>query len=144
MNATRWTLILTATLAVSAQSCTHREAPKDQVERIDATTLRIDKDALDNLKFAKASILDFPEQLNLMGKVSVTEDRTTVVPARVGGRTESIFFASGETVKAGQLLMTLFSPDFSAAKEEYVQALKQSKVTGGGADPSDFANLTQL
>lgn len=144
MNATRWSFLSAALLAALAQSCTHRESAKDPVERVDATTLRIDKDALDNLKFAKASIMDFPEQLNLMGKVSVTEDRTTVVPARVGGRSEAIYFASGETVKAGQLLMTLFSPDFSAAKEEYVQALKQSKVAAGGADPSDFANLTQL
>jgi Cu(I)/Ag(I) efflux system membrane fusion protein len=125
-------------------SCKNKEDGADPVERIDATTLRVSKDALENLKFARAAVLDFPEQLNLMGKVSVTEDRTTVVPARAAGRTDAIYFASGETVKAGQLLMTLFSPDFSAAKEEYVQSLKQSRNAAGGADPSDFANLTQL
>lgn len=137
-------ICLAVLLAAISGSCTHHETAKDPVERIDATTLRIDKDALDNLKFAQAAITDFPEQLNLMGKVSVTEDRTTVVPARVAGRSEAIYFASGETVRAGQLLMTLFSPDFAAAKEEYVQALKQSKVANGAADPSDFANLTAL
>lgn len=124
--------------------CTHKITLTEPVERVDATTLRVHKDALDNLKTAKASITDFPEQLYLMGKVSVTEDRTIVVPARVAGRTESILFASGEYVKTGQLLMTLFSPDFVAAKEEYLSALKQSKVSKGGSDTSDFTNLAQL
>jgi Cu(I)/Ag(I) efflux system membrane fusion protein len=40
--------------------------------------------------------------------------------------------------------MSLFSPDFVAAKEEYLQALKQSKAPTGPADPSDFANLAHL
>jgi Cu(I)/Ag(I) efflux system membrane fusion protein len=137
-------LVFLAALMLLFSGCSHKSAGSDPVEKLDATTLRVHKDALDNLKFAKASVLDFPEQLNLMGKVSVTEDRTTVVPARVAGRTESIYFASGETVKAGQLLMTLFSPDFAAAKEEYLQAHKQSRTALAGADPSDFANLTQL
>lgn len=131
-------------VAVTLSQCTRKSEPNEPVERVDATTLKVYKDALDNLKFAKASVMDFPEQLYLMGKVSVTEDRTTVVPARVAGRTESIYFASGEYVKAGQLLMTLFSPDFVAAKEEYLQALKQAKLPTGGADASDFSNLALL
>ena len=41
-------------------------------------------------------------------------------------------------------MATLFSADFVSAKEEYLQSLKQSKVTGGKGDSSDFANLTQM
>ena len=133
-------------LSVAGTSCEWSQKPteRDPVERVDATTLKVHAEALENLKFAKAELTEFPEQLLLMGKISITEDRTTVVPARVAGRIETISFASGEFVTAGQQLATLFSADFVSAKEEYLQSLKQSKVTGGKGDSSDFANLTQM
>jgi Cu(I)/Ag(I) efflux system membrane fusion protein len=124
----------------------------DPVEKLSGDSIRVYKDALDNLKTAKVHQSDFPDLLSLMGKVGVTEDRTTIVPSRVTGRIESIFFASGEHVNQGQILATLFSPDYVSAKEEYIQSLKeQNKAqkeqgTSGGmsADPSDFANLAQM
>ncbi len=118
----------------------------DPVEKVDASTIRVFKEALENIKIARADDRDFPELLSLMGKISVTEDRTTIVPARVNGRIENIFFASGEFVKQGQLLATMFSPDFVAAREEYLLALKQSHgaEAGSKADPSDFADLAQM
>ncbi len=129
---------------VSIFGCTVRRTFVEPVSRMDESTLLVQKNALNNLKFATAQVLDFPEQLHVSGKISITEDRTTVVPARVTGRIESIKFASGEFVKEGQLLLTLFSPDFVAAKEEYVQALRQSKTSFKNSDPSDFANLAQM
>jgi membrane fusion protein, copper/silver efflux system len=125
----------------------------EPVEKISADTIRVYKDALDNLKVAQAKNSPFPDLMSLMGKISLTEDRTTTVPARVQGRIDSIYFASGERVSQGQVLATLFSPDFISAKEEYLQALRQQQAQSGGskkkggsfeADPSDFANLAQL
>jgi membrane fusion protein, copper/silver efflux system len=114
----------------------------DPVERVDASTIRVYKEALENLKVGKANQEPFPDLLSLMGKISVTEDRTTIVPARVTGRIENIFFASGEHVNQGQILATMFSPDFIAAREEYLLSLKQAN--SGSADPSDFSNLAQM
>jgi Cu(I)/Ag(I) efflux system membrane fusion protein len=142
-----WTVTACAVLFFIVGLATHfwrdKKNIEEPVERINATTLRVQKDALENLKFATAINTDFPDELYVAGKISLTEDRTTVVPSRVTGRIEAINFASGESVKQGQLLTTLFSPDFVAAKEEYLQALKQSKIPGQG-DSSDFANLTQM
>lgn len=116
----------------------------EPVERIDDSSIRVYKDALDNIKISRISIMDFPDRLYLMGKVGITEDRTTVIPARVTGRIENIYFASGEMITKGQLLATLFSPDFVAAKEEFIQALKQSKKpTGKGDDFTDLARLAR-
>jgi Cu(I)/Ag(I) efflux system membrane fusion protein len=121
------------------------------VEKVAAETLRVYKDALENVKVVKAQNAPFPELLSLMGKISITEDRMTIIPSRVTGRIEKIYFASGEHVTAGQILATLFSPDFVAAKEEFVQSLRQQKgnakaVPGSSlsADVSDFANLAQM
>lgn len=123
----------------------------DPVEKVAAETLRVYKDALENVKVVKAQNAPFPELLSLMGKISITEDRMTIIPSRVTGRIEKIYFASGEHVTAGQILATLFSPDFVAAKEEFVQSLRQQKgnakaVPGSSlsADVSDFANLAQM
>jgi Cu(I)/Ag(I) efflux system membrane fusion protein len=115
------------------------------VKKVDATTIRVYKDALENLKLAQAKTEPFPSLLSLMGKVGVTEDRTTIVPSRVAGRIESIYFASGEHVSRGQALATIFSPDFVSAREEYLLALKQAKANASApGDASDFANLAQM
>ncbi len=151
-------LAMMALISLTACSWFKKVIPAEPVEVLTNDTLRVNKDALDNLKMEKADIIQFPELLSLMGKISVTEDRTTIVPARVAGRIENIYFASGEHVNAGQVLTTLFSPDFVSAKEEYLQSVKQQKSksdesaakaveksTGSfSADPSDFANLAQL
>ena len=136
--------LLSLALVLSFGACTKKNDNHDPVERVNDTTIKIYSEGLKNIQRSKAAISDFPELLYLMGKVGVTEDRTTIVPARVSGRTETINFSSGEFVKQGQVLMTLFSPDFVAAKEEYLQALKQSQTPTGTADPSDFANLAQM
>jgi Cu(I)/Ag(I) efflux system membrane fusion protein len=116
--------------------------PREPVQKVDASTIRVYKDALENLKIAKVKEQLFPSLLSLMGKISVTEDRTTIVPSRVQGRIESIFFASGEHVNKGQVLAAVFSPDFISAREEYLLSLKQSK--GTETDSSDFSNLAQM
>lgn len=129
---------------ICLSACTKHAETHEPVEKVNETTVKIYSDALKNIQRGRAERSDFPELLFLMGKVGVTEDRTTIVPARVSGRTESIHFSSGEFVKQGQVLMSLISPDFVAAKEEYLQALKQSKNPVGTSDPSDFANLAQM
>jgi RND family efflux transporter MFP subunit len=119
-----------------------REQSHDGVEKINLTTIRVYKDTLENIKTMKIVVMDFPEKLNLSGKIGITEDRTTVIPSRVAGRIENIYFASGEMVAKGQLLATLFSPDFVASKEEFIQALRQSKNASNKND--DFSDLAKL
>jgi Cu(I)/Ag(I) efflux system membrane fusion protein len=136
-------IILFGFLFLCSCSWWQKTVTRDPVQKVDASTIRVYKDALENIKVSKAKSSPFPELLSLMGKISVTEDRTTIVPSRVTGRIESIFFASGEFVTAGQVLATVFSPDFISAREEYLLSLKQAKSLGA-ADPSDFASLAQM
>jgi Cu(I)/Ag(I) efflux system membrane fusion protein len=114
----------------------------EPVTKINDTTVAITKEAMASILTTKAKTIEFPDKLDLMGRISVTEDRTTVVPARVTGRTESVYVASGETVKKGQPLLSLFSPDFVAAREEYLQSKKESQT--GSKDTSDFSDLSKM
>ena len=113
------------------------------VEKVDATVVRVYQDAMQNIKTDKAVMADFPDRLYITGKAAVTEDRTTVVPSRVTGRIETIYFASGEYVEKGKLLATIYSPDFVSAKEEYLQSLRRSKDSTGKAAFSDLAAMSR-
>ncbi len=123
--------------------CTGKPKPEDApVQRLDEQTIKLSPDAIQNVKVTTAELLDFPEQLKLMGRIAVVEDRMAVVPARVSGRIDSVFIASGEPVKKGTPLAGLFSADFAAAKEEYLQSMRNSNSVVG--DPSGFGGLTKL
>jgi Cu(I)/Ag(I) efflux system membrane fusion protein len=105
--------------------------------------LAVSPAALKHLKIEKCEKVDFPEYLTLMGRISPTEDRTTTVPARVAGRIEAVYVASGETVHVGQVLARLFSPDFISAREEYLQSLKQEKESKGDASFHGLARMAR-
>lgn len=126
-------------------ACTRQEQPEvSAIEKVNDSTVKISPDGLKNLKIEKAILSEIPERLDLMGRVSVTEDRTTVIPARVAGRIDSIYLASGETVKKDQPLLSLFSPDFVSAREEYVQSLKQARIVSSDGTNSDFGTFSKL
>jgi membrane fusion protein, copper/silver efflux system len=134
---------ITTVLFALLSGCHGKEvSAPDPVTKIGPNRLQISADAVGNLKLGKAEMQDFPDVLNVMGKISPTEDRTTNVPARASGRIDSVLVASGESVGEGQILATLFSPDFVSAKEEYLQSLKQAQSGGEGA--SDFTGLSKL
>ena len=139
-----FTVTAIATLGVCGCH-SHAEKVEEPVEVLGPNQLKVSADAMANLKLTTVQTSDFPEILPLTGKVSPTEDRTTVVPARAAGRIEAVYIASGETVKAGQALASIFSPDFIAAREEYLQSVRQDKKSSGEGSPSqDFKNLAHL
>jgi RND family efflux transporter MFP subunit len=130
-------------LLSALSSCTKAPPEEQMVQKIAADSLKLSDDAVKNLTLAKVVKGDFPEKLSLMGKVSVPEDRTVVVPSRLTGRIEQIFVASGEVVKAGQPLCTIFSADFAVAREEYVQTLQQLKANSGDEEAKHLLELSK-
>ncbi len=103
------------------------------VERIDATTLKLSAESLKNIKVTRADLGEFPDRLSLMGRISITEDRIAVVPARISGRIDAVYVTSGEQVAKGQLLASMFSADYVIAREEYLQAVSQKNLADGAS-----------
>ena len=137
-------LALAVTCLMSLAACHRHEIIEGSaVAVVGPNTLVVSAPAMGHLKMAKSEKVDFPEYLTLMGRISPTEDRTTVVPARVAGRIESVFVASGETVRQGEILAKLFSPDFISAREEYLQSLRQEKAAAGGAEFRALAGMAK-
>jgi membrane fusion protein, heavy metal efflux system len=61
-------------------------------------------------------------RLRLAGNVTYNAFKTTPVFSPIGGPVHEILVAPGETVHAGQPLLTVNSPDYSAARSAYLKA----------------------
>jgi multidrug efflux pump subunit AcrA (membrane-fusion protein) len=121
----------------------------DPVQVVDSTTLQLNPEAAANLDVAPVTEAAFPEVLSIMGTISVVENRVASVPARVAGRIDSVYRVSGEFVHTGDALASEYSPDYVAAREEYLQVLKRGGVPSGDsasaqAGASDFTNLAAM
>jgi RND family efflux transporter MFP subunit len=136
-------LSIAVAVIIAFGACSKKPAEEPMIQKVSDDSLKLSDEAIKNLKLETVVKGDFPEKLSLMGKVSVPEDRTAVVPARVGGRTDSIFVASGEVVKAGQPLCSIFSADFSVAREEYLQTLRQIRANPNDADAKHLLELSK-
>ncbi len=131
-------------VAGTLSSCTkHSSVEEAMVRKVSPDSLKLSEDAIQNLKLGKVKKDDFPEQLSLMGKIGVPEDRTVVVPARVGGRIDAVFVSSGEMLGKDQPIASLFSADFVIAREEYVQALKQSESSSDNSEAKHLLDLSR-
>jgi cobalt-zinc-cadmium efflux system membrane fusion protein len=60
--------------------------------------------------------------LRLTGSVSYNQFRTTPVFPAIGGPVHEILVAPGQVVQAGTPLLTVNSPDYSAARSAYIKA----------------------
>jgi Cu(I)/Ag(I) efflux system membrane fusion protein len=124
--------------------------PGVPVQLVDDTTVQLNADSLANLELATVSDQAFPDVLEIMGTISVVENKVTSVPARVAGRIDSVMKVSGEFVKAGDALALEYSPDYITARQEYLEALDKdasvhaSTPTAEGDENTDFANLAEL
>ncbi len=69
-------------------------------------------------------------EIRMNGKVKVDESRISLVTARVMGYVEKLPVNTlGQRVEKGQALLELYSPDFSATEEEFLQALGNMQAT---------------
>ena len=60
------------------------------------------------------------------------DDRlVSTIISRVTGRIEEIRTSQWETVRRGELVMSLYSPDFMTAEAEYLEATSSASQSGG-------------
>lgn len=72
----------------------------------------------------------FWQRVDAVGSVGVDENRIAVVEARAAGWVERLNVrAVGDTVRAGQVIAGIYSPELLAAQEELALALKLSDAT---------------
>lgn len=70
-----------------------------------------------------------PRVLHLTGTVAYNAFKTTPVFSGVGGPVQELRAEPGQTVRPGQTLLTVRSPDYSAARSAYMKAVSASQLS---------------
>jgi membrane fusion protein, heavy metal efflux system len=87
-----------------------------------AELFTVPKEQMAHLQVVAAEKGPLPRTLRLSGAVAYNAFETTPVFAAIGGPVHEILVAPGQFVQAGQPLLTVTSPDYSAARSAYIKA----------------------
>jgi cobalt-zinc-cadmium efflux system membrane fusion protein len=87
-----------------------------------AELFTVPADQLARLQVVAVQKSSLPRMLRLTGAVAYNSFMTTPVFAAIGGPVHELLVAPGETVRAAQPLLTVNSPDYSAARSAYIKA----------------------
>ena len=80
-----------------------------------------------------------------VGKAQEAETRLATISARVGGRIDKLFVNfTGQSVRRGQPIALIYSPEVVASAEEYKLALENKRRLGPNADPQAIAQADDL
>ena len=87
-----------------------------------ASLFTVPPDQLSHIQIVSVEKAKLPRVLRLTGNAANNALKTTPVFSAIGGPVHEILVSPGETVHAGQPLLTVNSPDYSAARSSYIKA----------------------
>jgi membrane fusion protein, copper/silver efflux system len=80
--------------------------------------------------------------LEASGQVTFDDRRVSTIISRVSGRIEDLRVTQWDTVRRGEPILSLYSPDFMTAEAEYLEALSSTKQSPGPGMPADAYGMT--
>lgn len=87
-----------------------------------ASLFTVPQDQMAHVQVVAVEKNKLPRRLRFSGNVTYNAFKTTPVFSPIGGPVHEILVAPGQTVAAGQPLLTVNSPDYSAARSAYLKA----------------------
>lgn len=84
------------------------------------------------------------DQLLIAGRIDFNGNDIQKISARVQGRVEQIFIREGYPAKKGQAVLTVYSPEFIAAEQEYLLANHAMSVVAGIKDRAIVSDAKDL
>ncbi len=104
--------------------------PAEHVESIQNNTVTINPEQLQSIgvTFAIVEKRAIEKEIRTVGYVEVDERKTASINIKVGGWIEKLMVNyTGEHVKKGEVLFTIYSPELVATEQEYLLALQAVK-----------------
>jgi membrane fusion protein, heavy metal efflux system len=96
----------------------------------------VPQDQMAHIQIVAAEKSKVPRVLRLTGAVAFNAFKTTPVFSAVGGPVQEILAEPGQKVHAGQTLLTVTSPDYSAARSAYMKARTTAQLADKNFDRS--------
>ena len=103
-----------------------------------SSTITIPPERLQTIgvKYEQAARRPLEKVIRTVGRVAIDERKQATVTTKFHGWIEQLFVsATGDHVKKGQILFTIYSPDLVASQEEYLLALQGRKQMGESEFP---------
>jgi Cu(I)/Ag(I) efflux system membrane fusion protein len=101
--------------------------------------LQLQTGALPDMALFTVHNAQLPGVLETTGQIAFDDRRVANIVSRVSGRIEQVYVSQWDSVRRGQPILTLYSPDFMTAEAEYLQAKAAiSPLTAGGGQ-TEFA-----
>ena len=110
-------------------------------------TVRLDADEINaaGVQLAKVMSARVTTTVEAVGRVEQPEAQLAAVPARVGGRIDKLNVQfTGESIRRGQAVAEIYSPDLVASAEEYRLALQNRDRMRSSAEKDAIENATDL
>ena len=95
-----------------------------------AELFTVPQEQMAHLQVVSVEKAKLPRVLRLTGSVTYNAFKTTPVFTAIGGPVHEILVAPGESVRAGQPLLTVNSPDYSMARSAYIKARDAAQLAG--------------
>lgn len=97
------------------------------------------------LRVAPVTFRTMRNELRTVGRVEQAETQLAAISARVGGRIDKLYIDfTGQPVKRGQAIASIYSPQVFASAEEYKLALRARGNLGTSAHPQAIAQADDL
>jgi len=101
--------------------------------------LQLQPGALPDMTLATVRAVQLSGVLETTGQIAFDDRRVANIISRVAGRIEAVHVSQWDSVRRGQPILTLYSPDFMTAEAEYLQAkAASSALSAGGPSSSQF------
>lgn len=121
------------------------EMPKSTIEGRKTVMLTQQQQQQIGVRIATAKKGQLVRSIDLYGRIDYDESRAYEVNAKTGGYIGELAVSkTGEYVKKGDLLFTLYSPELYQAQEELLQAAETRKKLGASWDPLTKAARDRL
>ncbi|MGD0076460.1 MAG: efflux RND transporter periplasmic adaptor subunit, partial [Candidatus Binataceae bacterium] len=116
------------------------ESPK-LIHQNDGRELMVLQSRAEEGTIATVKEVPLPGVLEAMGQVTFDDRLVSTIISRVTGRIEELRKSQWDSVRRGEQVMSLYSPDFMTAEAEYLEAMSGANQTGGTAAKADVFGL---
>jgi Cu(I)/Ag(I) efflux system membrane fusion protein len=100
--------------------------------------LQLQPGALPDMTLWTVNNVPLPGILETTGQIAFDDRRVANIISRVAGRIEQVYVSQWDSVRRGQPILTLYSPDFMTAEAEYLQAKAASSTLAAGTAQTEF------
>jgi membrane fusion protein, copper/silver efflux system len=111
------------------------------------TTVQLDADEINaaGVQLAKVTTARITTTVETVGRVEQPEAQLATVPARVSGRIDKLYVQfTGESIRPGQAVAEMYSPDLVASAEEYRLALQNRERMRASSEKEALDNANDL